>query len=155
MEGFGDAIVASTLEGIIQTWNRGAETLYGHTAAEAIGKAFSILVPPERQHRLAQLKERISQGHCISQYEGQGLHKDGHRFHVSLTAAPIRNCDGEVAAVSVILRDITERKQAEELRALLAAIVESSADAIVSGTLDGTVVTWNRSAAGVVWVRGG
>ena len=146
VEGSGDAIVASTLEGRIRTWNRGAEALYGHSAAEAIGKPFSILVPPERQHRLAQLKERILQGHCISQYEGQGLHKDGHRFHVSLTAAPIRNCDGEVAAISVILRDITERRQAEEWRALLASIVESSADAIVSGTLDGTIVTWNRSA---------
>ncbi|MGD0363228.1 MAG: PAS domain S-box protein [Bryobacteraceae bacterium] len=146
VEGSGDAIVASTLEGRIRTWNRGAEALYGHSAAEAIGKPFSILVPPERQHRLAQLKERILQGHCISQYEGQGLHKDGHRFHVSLTAAPIRNCDGEVAAISVILRDITERRQAEEWRDLLASIVESSADAIVSGTLDGTIVTWNRSA---------
>ena len=141
-----DAIVTFTPAGIIRTWNRGAEAIYGYAAAEAIGKPFSILVPPERMHRLAHLKQRILQDNTVSQYEGLGLHKDGRRFHVSLSAAAIRNSAGEVPAISIILRDITERKQAKETRAVLASVVESSAEAIVSGTLDGTIVSWNKSA---------
>jgi PAS domain S-box-containing protein len=146
VEGSGDAIIAITPAGIIRTWNRGAEAVYGYSAGDAIGKPFSMLVPPERMPNLAHLTEQILQGNAISQYEGFGLHQDGHRFHISLTAAPVRNSVGEVAAISMVLHDISGRKHAEESRALLASIVESSDDAIYSETLDGTVLSWNQGA---------
>ena len=146
VEGSADAIFASTPAGIIRTWNRGAEAVYGLSAEEAIGKPVSILVPPERMHGLAPLVARVLQGEAISQYENVGLHKDGRRIQVSLTAAPILNAAGEVTAISIALRDISERKNAERARALLASIVVSSDDAICSGMLDGTILTWNKGA---------
>jgi PAS domain S-box-containing protein len=141
-----DAIVAFTPAGIIRTWNRGAEAIFGHSAADAIGKHVSMLVPPERLAGLAHIIEQVLQGNAVGQYEGLCVRKDTRKFHVSVTACPVRNSAGEVTAVSAIVHDITARKQAEESRQLLASIVESSADAIVSGTLDAKIVTWNSSA---------
>ena len=146
VEGSLDAIIGSTPAGIIRTWNRGAEAVYGYSAAEAIGRSTSMLVPPERISRLAHLTAQVFENGGVSQYEGLGLHKSGRRIHISLTATALRNSAGEVAAISIILRDISERLAAEQARALLASIVESSGDAIVSGTLDGTIVSWNKSA---------
>ena len=148
------AIVAYTPAGLIRTWNRGAEAIFGHSAEDAIGKPFSMLVPPERLPCVAHLTEQVVQGNAISQCEGLGRHKDGRRFHVSLTAAPIRNSAGEVAAIATILRDISERQKAEQARSLLASIVESSADAIHSTTLDGTIVSWNHGAEGLYGYSG-
>jgi PAS domain S-box-containing protein len=141
-----DAIISYTPAGIILTWNRGAEAILGYCAAEAIGKPFSIIVPPERLSRLPHFTERMLQGNAVSQYETLCLRKDGRKIHVSVSGAPVRNSTGEVAAISTILRDISERKKAEEAQALLASIVESSDDAIHGANLDGTVVSWNRGA---------
>ena len=141
-----DAIVAYTPAGIILTWNRGAEAIFGYSAEEAIGKHVSMLVAPERLPGLAHFTEQVLQGNAVSQYEGLCLRKDGRRFHVSVTGSPIRNAAGEVVAISAILRDISERQEAEQARALLASIVESSDDAIHGVTLDGTIVSWNRGA---------
>jgi len=141
-----DAIFAGTLAGIILTWNRGAEAVFGYSAAEAIGKHVSMLVAPERLPELANLTGQILQGNAVSQHEGLVLRKDGERIPVSLTAYPIGKGAGEVAGFSVILRDISERKKAEEARALLASIVESSDHAIHSVALDGTVISWNHGA---------
>ncbi|MGA2115189.1 MAG: PAS domain S-box protein [Bryobacteraceae bacterium] len=141
-----DAIVAFTTAGIILTWNRGAEALFGYSAGEAVGKHASVLVPAERQHLLAQLSERVLQGVAVPQYEGLCLHRDGRSFPVSVTVCPIRNAAGEVAAVSTIMRDISTRREAEQAQALLASIVESSDNAIIAVGLDGSIVTWNRAA---------
>ena len=141
-----DAILACTPGGIILTWNRGAEALFGHSAADAIGKYASILVPPDRLDRLAHILDQVTQGKVLSQYEGVCVRKDGRRFHAALTGSPIRNSAGVVVAVSAILRDISERHEAERNRALLASIVESSDDAIHSVGLDGTIASWNRGS---------
>ncbi len=141
-----DAISAYTRAGIILTWNRGAEAALGYSAAEAIGKNVSMLVPPERLALLAHFTGRVLQGNAVSQYEGLLLHKDGRRVHVSVTGCPIGNSAGEVTAVSIILRDISERKQAEETQAFLASIIESSDDAIIGASLDGAIISWNRGA---------
>ena len=141
-----DAIIANTLAGTILTWNRGAEAILGHSAGDAIGKPFAMLVAPERRSIWAHVTERVLQGNAVSQHEGVCLRKDGRRFPVSVTAYPVRSASGEVVAVSTILRDISESIEAEQTRALLASIVESSDDAIHSVRLDGTIVTWNRGA---------
>jgi PAS domain S-box-containing protein len=146
VEGSGDAIFAFTPTGTIRTWNRGAEAIFGRSAGEAIGQPLATLVPPDRLPFLARLTEQVLEGNAISQYEGVGLHHDGRSFNASLTAAPIRNAAGEVAAISIVLRDISERREAEEARALLASIVESSDDAIIGERTDGTIVSWNRGA---------
>jgi PAS domain S-box-containing protein len=141
-----DAIFAHSAAGTILTWNRGAEALFGYSAGEAIGKPVTTLALPERQHLLARLLDRVLQGNAVSQYEGECRRRDGKSFPVSVTACPIRNAAGEVAAVSTIMRDISKRREAEQAQALLASIVESSDDAIHSVGLDGIVVSWNRGA---------
>ena len=141
-----DAIFACTPKGVMLTWNRGAEALFGYSAADTAGKNVSMLVPPERAAGLPQRVEKVLQGTGASQYEGVGLRQDGRKVPVSVSACPILDPEGQVAAVSVIMRDISERQEAERTRALLAAIVESSDDAIHAVTLDGTIVSWNRSA---------
>lgn len=146
VESSDDAIAALTTAGIILTWNRGAEEIFGYTSAEVIGKHVSVLSPPERQDRLARLLERMLQGIAVSQYEGICLRKDGRRLHVCLTGSPVRNAEGETAAISVILRDISERHEGERASAWLASIVESSNDAIIATSPDGTIAAWNQSA---------
>jgi PAS domain S-box-containing protein len=141
-----DAIIAYTPAGIILTWNHGAEAIFGYSEAEAAGRHLSMLVAPERLAHLPPFMERILQGHAIPQYESVCLHRDGRRIPVYVTASPIRNSAGEVAAVSTILRDISDRREAEQGRGLLASIVESSDDAIIGVGLDGAVVSWNRGA---------
>jgi PAS domain S-box-containing protein len=141
-----DVIAAYTPAGIILTWNRGAEVVSGYSAGEVIGKHVSMLAPPERQRELADLTERVLQGHAVVQLKGVCLRKDGRRIHTSITACPIRNSSGEVVAVSAVLRDMFERQEAEQARALLASIVESSDDAVHAVSLDGTIVSWNRGA---------
>jgi len=141
-----DAILASTPAGIILTWNRGAEALLGYTAEEAIGKHLSMLMAPGRLPGLAYCTEQMSLGLTVSQHEGVCLRKDGRKLHVSVAGSPILNPAGEVVAMSAILRDISERREAEQARALLASIVEFSDDAIHAVTLDGTIASWNRGA---------
>jgi PAS domain S-box-containing protein len=141
-----DAIVASTAAGIVLTWNRGAEALLGYSAEEAIGRHVSMIIPPERLQHEWPFTEQVLKANAVSQREGLLIRKDGRPVSVSITANSIPNFAGEEVAVSAIIRDITERKQVEESRALLASIVESSNGAIVSGNLDGTIVSWNGGA---------
>ncbi len=141
-----DAIVAYTPAGIIRTWNRGAEAVLGYAAGEAIGKPLAFVVAPERLPFLPAFTSRALEGNAIPQYESACLHKDGRKIHVAVTASPIRNAAGDATAISVILRDISERREAEQNRALLASIVESSDDAIKGVSVDGTIVSWNRGA---------
>ncbi len=141
-----DAIIAFTPTGLILTWNRGAETIFGFSAQDAIGKPLSLLVAPERLARVPQFIEQVMRGNRISQYESLCLHKDGRKIHVAITASPMRHGTGDIVAIATILRDISERRESERARALLASIVESSDDAIHSVMLDGTIVSWNRGA---------
>ncbi|MBW1709759.1 MAG: PAS domain S-box protein [Deltaproteobacteria bacterium] len=109
-----DAIIGKTLDGIIQTWNKGAEMVYGYTPEEIIGKPISILVPPERLDELSQILTRINQGESVDRYETVRIRKDGTRVPVSLTISPIKDSGGKIVGTSTVARDITERKRAEE-----------------------------------------
>ena len=141
-----DAIVAHAPDDTILTWNRGAEALLGYTAEEVVGRHVSMLVVPEDHQYIEPFTRQVLQSRAGFRREGLLIRKDGRRVCVSIAASSILNSAGKGIAVSVIFRDITERKQAEESRSLLASIVESSEDAIYSGTPDGTILSWNDGA---------
>ncbi|MEP7136153.1 MAG: PAS domain S-box protein [Chloroflexota bacterium] len=112
-----DAIDGKTIEGIILSWNPGAEKLYGYTATEVIGKSIMLISPPERPDDVAEILEQIRNGASIQHYETVRLAKDGRRIDISLTVSPIRDQTGKIVGASAISRDITARKRLEaELR---------------------------------------
>ena len=109
-----DAISSKDLNGIIQTWNMGAEKIFGYTAEEIVGRHISILVPPGHADEILQIIKRISLGEHIERYETVRMRKDGTLIPVSLTLSPIKDGSGSIVGVSVIAHDITARKAAED-----------------------------------------
>ena len=116
----GDAIFSEDLDGLIVSWNRGAERLYGYAAAEAIGKPITLLMPADLPDEEPQILARIARGEHIEHYETVRRCKDGRLIEVSLTVSPVRNAEGRVVGASKIARDITERRQASRALALRA-----------------------------------
>jgi PAS domain S-box-containing protein len=141
-----DAIVSKDLNGIIQSWNKSAERIFGYPAEEAIGKSITIIIPPDRLAEEPQILSQIQKGERIDHYETVRRRKDGTLIDVSLTISPVKDESGVVIGASKIARDITEHKRAEELQRRFAAIVESSDDAIISKDLNGIIQSWNRGA---------
>ena len=113
-----DAIAALTLDGAITTWNAGAERLYGYTADEAIGQPVWLLVPPDRSEEMRALLAKIEQGESVESFDTVRRRKDGSLVDVCLTLSPITDASGRTIGASGIIRDITERKRAEEAVAL-------------------------------------
>jgi|HubBroStandDraft_4_1064222.scaffolds.fasta_scaffold00030_21 PAS domain S-box-containing protein len=146
VESSDDAIIGQNLDGAIFAWNPGAERLYGYSASEAVGRPIQMLLPPERASEESEILERIGRGERIRHFETVRVQKDGKRIDVSVTISPIRDRSGAIVGASKIARDITERKRAEEVRERLAAVVESSDDAIIGKNLDGTIIAWNPGA---------
>jgi PAS domain S-box-containing protein len=146
VESSDDAIIGKDLDGIIQTWNAGAERIYGYCRDEVVGRSMALLLPPDRPDEEAEILARIRSGLRVDHHETVRLRKDGRRIHVSVTVSPILTPDGRVAGASHVARDISERVRYEEDAARLAAIVESSGDAIVGKDLDGIIQTWNAGA---------
>src|SRR6185312_10837288 len=108
-----DAIVSKDLNGIIQSWNPGAEKIFGYSAEEIIGKSIMLLIPPERRAEERMILERIRNGQRVHHYETMRLRRDGVLLDVSLTISPIKDAEGKVIGASKIARDITERKRNE------------------------------------------
>jgi diguanylate cyclase (GGDEF)-like protein/PAS domain S-box-containing protein len=147
VEDSNDAIISRALDGIVTSWNAGAERLFGYAAADAIGRPIShLILPPEILDRVAQNVDSIRRGNIVAPYETRRRTKDGHIIEVLSSVSPIRDEAGAVTGASVILRDISERRKAEAARAELAAIVEQSNDAIITRTPDGTFQSWNKGA---------
>jgi PAS domain S-box-containing protein len=146
VESSNDSITGTSLQGTLTSWNRGAEVLYGYRAEEILGKNVSVLVPPELSDELHHIIEQIHRGEKISNFETVRVAKDGRRIAVSLSMSPLKNGRDEVVGGSAIARDITERKRAEEARAQLASIVESTDDAIAALDLKGEILSWNAGA---------
>jgi PAS domain S-box-containing protein len=115
VESSNDAIITNSLEGIITSWNKGAEQIYGYLAEEVLGKGISLLEPNNLKGEIAQLIEEIKQKKKIQHYETSRLKKDGKLINVSVTLSPIFDQSGEFVAISCIAEDITEKKIAEKL----------------------------------------
>jgi two-component system cell cycle sensor histidine kinase/response regulator CckA len=110
-----DAIVGLTPEGMILTWNSGAERIYGYSAKEATGRSVLFLSPPDRPVEGPTLLGRVQRGETVEPFETVHMKKDGARLHISLTLSPIENADGQVVGVSSVGRDVTESKNLEEM----------------------------------------
>jgi PAS domain S-box-containing protein len=147
IEGSGDAIIASTLDGIITSWNPAAEKMYGYTAAEIVGRSILPVAPPNRPHEVSDILEQVKAGQRVANLETERVRKDGTVFPVSVSVSPVRDAAGTITGTCVISRDLSQQRQAQEAAQYLAAIVQSSGEAIASGAMDGTVTSWNPAAA--------
>jgi len=112
-----DAIIGKTLQGIITSWNRGAEKIFGYAEAEVLGKPLQLLIPPERLDEEPDILARIARGESVEHFETERVCKAGRRIDVSVTISPVRDIEGRITGVSKVARDITDRKRIEaELR---------------------------------------
>jgi two-component system CheB/CheR fusion protein len=130
VESSNDAIVSKTLQGVITSWNKSAERLFGYTAAEIIGLPVTTLIPPDRQEEEVEILEKLGRGKRIEHYETVRVRKDGTLVDVSLTISPIRDSSGRISGASKVARNISERKRAEiEREELLSRESEARAEA--------------------------
>lgn len=141
-----DAIISATLEGIITSWNGGAQRMFGYSAEEVIGKSGESLFPPEMWAKIPALLEKIKVKEPVGDYDISGLRKDGTNFNMAISISPILKEDGTVIGASIVERDITARSKAWELVRQFEILVQNSHDAIIGETLDGTITSWNGGA---------
>jgi PAS domain S-box-containing protein len=118
-----DAIIGKSLGGIIQTWNHGAEKLYGYAASEVIGQSVFLLVPAERHKEVEDSLNRIKRGERIEPRETVRIAKGGGRLDVAVTISPLKNADGEIVGASTVARDITERRELERMKGEIVSVV--------------------------------
>jgi PAS domain S-box-containing protein len=134
VESSDDSILGLDMNGIITSWNRGAERLYGYTAAEAVGQPVTIVVPPERIDDEERMLARLRTGDRVEQFETERVRKDRSRFDVSVTLSPIMDASGRMTGASKIARDITDRRRAERVREeLLERERHALAEAVAAG----------------------
>ena len=155
IESSDDAILSKSLEGTIQSWNAAAERLFGYTAAQAVGRHISFIIPPDRIDEEDRIIASLKAGDRIDHFETERMRSDGRRLLVSLTISPIKDDEGRVIGASKIVRDVTEQRQLEEReRQLLAEAAEANAkfqaffeqSALFAGIMDvdGTLLEANR-----------
>jgi PAS domain S-box-containing protein len=121
-----DAIIATTPEGIITSWNRGAEQMYGYRAAEAIGQHITLVIPPERHAEEEDVMAHVRRGERIDHYETVRQAKDGRKLDIFLNVSPIKDAQGRIIGASKVACDITLRKRADEERERLVAIIRET-----------------------------
>jgi len=109
-----DAIYGKTLDGTILSWNRGAERIYGYSAAEMVGRPVSVLVPPNKPDEVPAILEKVKRGERVSHFETTRVTKDGEVIDLSLNVSPIRDASGQIIGASTTARDITEQKKMRE-----------------------------------------
>jgi PAS domain S-box-containing protein len=146
VESSDDAISASTLGGIVTSWNPAAEKIFGYSSKEMIGRSGSRLTPDDRAGEMDAVLARIKLDEPVQHLETTAVRKDGTIFPVSITVSPIRDEEGVVVGACAVSRDVTRQKAAFEASQHVAAIVEHSDDAIISGSLDGMIMSWNPAA---------
>ncbi len=140
-----DAIIGKNMDGVITSWNRAAEKMYGYTAAEVVGRDLCFLFPVEKHPEMRALMERIASGQSIECLETQRLTKTGSLLDMSMSISPIRDATGRITGASTIARDITLHKRSEEQLKLQSAALEAAANAIVITDYEGNIVWVNRA----------
>ena len=154
VEGSEDAIISTTAEGVILSWNRGAEELLGFTAEQAIGQEVTIMTPPDRQSHMAWCIDQVSHGHRISNYEGVCRHADGWDVHVTATGSPICDSTGRVVAATAILRDDTKRNKSElrlrESEERFRGIFENAPFGMCVSGMDGRLIQVNEALSRIL-----
>ena len=170
-----DAIISKDLNGTINAWNRGAEKIFGYTAAEVLGKPMLILFPPDRRDEESEILERIRRGESVKHFETVRVRKDGTKIDISATISPIKDGWGVIVGASKIARDITERKrasavlteQAEELsrqadelhrsqqaleaqKLMLQSVLDSISEGVVAADETGKFILWNPAATRMI-----
>ena len=145
-----DAIIGKTLEGIITSWNRGAERIYGYRAEEVIGKPISILAPEDRADEIPAILQKIRNGERVEHYESARLTKDKRRLSVSITISPVRDASGKIMGASAIARDVTAIEQArhaqQESESRAQALFLAAAQAILIVDAAGQIVMINPAS---------
>jgi len=124
VESSDDAIVSKNLDGVITSWNAGAERIFGYTAEEAVGQPITLVIPQDRQDEERTILTRIRRGERIDHFETIRQRKHGSLITVSLTVSPVRNAEGKIVGASKIARDITEQKRSQEKISALAREAE-------------------------------
>jgi len=170
-----DAIISKDLNGIINTWNRGAEKVFGYSSSEAVGKPMLMLFPPNHEDEECDILARIRRGEGIEHFETIRVRKNGKTIDVSATISPIRDSSGAIVGASKIARDITERKQVQKRMAdqanelskqseellrsqqaleaqtlMLRSVLDSMAEGLVAADEQGKFIIWNPAATRIV-----
>ncbi|HYG80511.1 MAG TPA: PAS domain S-box protein, partial [Pyrinomonadaceae bacterium] len=146
IESAGDAIISKTLDGIITSWNKGAERIFGYEAHEVVGKPITILIPPDQQDEEPAILARLRAGERIEHYETVRVRKDGALLNISLTVSPIKDKEGRIIGASKIARDITAGRRAEAKLREQAEVIRQAYDAIFLRDSSNAITLWNRGA---------
>ena len=141
-----DAIISKDLDGIIRSWNRGAERVFGYTAAEAVGQSILMLIPKDRVDEEAGILQSIRQGRPVDHFETIRRRKDGTLIDISLTASPVRDVAGRIVGASKIARDIGDRKRREAEIRFQANLLNAVEQAVIATDLEGKITYWNSFA---------
>jgi PAS domain S-box-containing protein len=150
VESSDDAIIGKDMNGIITSWNRAAERIFGYTSAEAVGQSIAMLAPADRVDEMPAILSRVKQGERVEHFDTVRRAKDGRLVPISLTVSPIRDQDGEIVGASKIARDVSERKQVEEAvhqeKERLHATLTGIGDAVIVTNAQGFVTLMNPVA---------
>ncbi len=147
VESSDDAIISKDLQGVVTSWNKSAERIFGYSAEEMLGHSIAILIPPGRDHEEEEeILRRVRSGERVEHFETVRRRKDGVMIDMAVSVSPVYSASGKIVGASKVARDISETKRVAAIDLLLAAIVNSSDDAIISKNLDGTITSWNASA---------
>jgi PAS domain S-box-containing protein len=141
-----DAIIGKDLDGIITSWNAGAQRIFGYTAAEILGRPIDLLIPMDCRDQESEILERLRRGERVGQIESVRITKDGRAINVSTTVSPIRDDTGRIVGASRIIRDLTERKRADQALEQRALLLDQAFEPILVWELGGTITYWNEGA---------
>src|ERR1700730_4986169 len=149
VESSDDAIVSKNLDGVITSWNRGAEHVFGYSACEAIGQPITLVIPEDRQSEEREILTRIRRGERIDHFETIRQRKHGSLIVVSLTVSPVKDASGKIVGASKIARDITEQKRNQELIATLAREAEHRSKNLLANALATVNLSQSSSPEGL------
>jgi PAS domain S-box-containing protein len=142
-----DAIVSKNLDGIITSWNKGAERLFGYPPEEAIGQHISFIIPADRRNEEVMILDRLRRGERLEHFDTVRMRKDGTLVDISVAISPVKDAAGRVIGASKVARNITERRQSEQALAERALLLDLSNDAILVRDRADRVTYWNKSAS--------